>query len=354
MRRRSWFALPTIALLTSTLGTFQSEVPAHAAALKSQVTYVVMPHPDDEFEGWSLVQNSPDNFPVFILMTHGENTGYCTPTGVDSAGPYPYALDEAGELPPNPAPLGPRSNSLDNGLTCGEARLNSHIAAQNNQSLYDVNLQPLALINPSAQSGLSPASYGCSIGDTTFQEWVGGTSNAELIFNVGDGNGSSGCVTWAIQTARQWKSSFSVTAGLPEFAVIGAAYYSNGDSGCLTYQHPNHAAVWSALTGTDQGVPHQWTAGCGATANGVLGTRTGVINSTIWLANMAVNPVNIAGTAGIGNLQQNYGWDFVYNLDNDCESSTLCYDPAVKSGQLAPSGQVGELYMQTQYFNIHK
>ncbi len=47
--------------------------------LRSSVSYFVIPHPDDELSGWSLIQES--KFPVFILMTQGETSYFCNNYG---------------------------------------------------------------------------------------------------------------------------------------------------------------------------------------------------------------------------------------------------------------------------------
>ncbi|MCS5713218.1 hypothetical protein NVV95_01490 [Herbiconiux sp. CPCC 205716] len=36
---------------------------------------VVVPHPDDEFQAWSLL----DGYTVFVVLTRGEQTQYCDP-----------------------------------------------------------------------------------------------------------------------------------------------------------------------------------------------------------------------------------------------------------------------------------
>src|ERR671917_1265731 len=72
----------------------------HATATaKKRLQYVVVPHPDDEFSAWSLIEKSHDNYPVFIVLTRGERTRYCAPEGKvalqvnlgeDKPSPYPY------------------------------------------------------------------------------------------------------------------------------------------------------------------------------------------------------------------------------------------------------------------------
>ena len=43
---------------------------------KVRINYVIGAHPDDEFLGWSLVEKRSDVYPVFVIFTKGEATGF--------------------------------------------------------------------------------------------------------------------------------------------------------------------------------------------------------------------------------------------------------------------------------------
>src|SRR4028119_1190617 len=69
-----------------------------------RIVYVVVPHPDDEFAGGSLVQDRPTPYPVFVLCTHGERT-----VAADGHAHQP----ELGEWTPPPQPWsGPGSDTV--------------------------------------------------------------------------------------------------------------------------------------------------------------------------------------------------------------------------------------------------
>src|SRR5436305_2917999 len=69
------------ALLLAAGATALQATPSHAlSTTKTQIQYIVSPHPDDVFEAWSLIQDSSANYPVFITLTKGESTGHCTGT----------------------------------------------------------------------------------------------------------------------------------------------------------------------------------------------------------------------------------------------------------------------------------
>jgi hypothetical protein len=225
-----------------------------------------------------------------------------------------------------------------------------------NQAKYDANLAPLALVNGSIASDIPPSTYGCTgYNSTTYQEWLGGVSDAELVFDIGDGNSNVGCVTWAIQTARQ--AAGFIQAGLPDYAVIGAGYYSTGGSdnlgdglSCKPYTNPNHAAAYTALTTQDQGAPHQWTATCGTDAGS--NPRIATISDTIWTANMLVAPnVLNSGTEAIGNLQQQYGWLFPWNIDTGSETGAF---HTCTSDTICPPGLSDQSFQKTQQFYTYR
>ena len=42
-----------------------------------EAVIAVFPHPDDEFQAWSLLEDRPDQYKVFVFGTRGESSGYC-------------------------------------------------------------------------------------------------------------------------------------------------------------------------------------------------------------------------------------------------------------------------------------
>lgn len=61
-----------------------------------ELQYVVVPHPDDEYQGWGLVTGRDDTYPVFVLLTKGELSQAC-----DGSAFQP----EYGERAPQPQPF---------------------------------------------------------------------------------------------------------------------------------------------------------------------------------------------------------------------------------------------------------
>lgn len=48
---------------------------------KTQISYIVAAHPDDEYASWALIRQSAANYPVFCVLTRGEQSSYCPAPG---------------------------------------------------------------------------------------------------------------------------------------------------------------------------------------------------------------------------------------------------------------------------------
>ena len=250
---------------------------------KVQIQYVVIPHPDDEFGAWSLIEGATNNYPVFVLLTHGEATVMGTGTGLQA---------DLGERPPQPQPFHGKGS-----LFLHAQRLDSWHTFLNRMADLDATLdvpgfrghQTAATTPPSARS----PEFDLFIGDKT----------ARVVFDLGDGHLDADVVSWAVRTVRS-----EVRPQLPlqqEYGIIGAAYYNASYPG-PSYTHPDHHAVHLALWNTDFGLPGpQWgrtphTDPDAASPHG----RTDIVSPTTYEAVMAV------GDNGqrLGALQQVYGW----------------------------------------------
>ncbi len=95
--------------------------------MRPTLDYVDVPHPDDELEAWSLLEDRPDQYPVFVLCTHGEATVYA-----DGRGFQP----QLGERTPQPQPWGPPGST-----TVRRQRLSSFTAFLDEASLLDPALE---------------------------------------------------------------------------------------------------------------------------------------------------------------------------------------------------------------------
>ena len=191
-----------------------------------RLVYVVVPHPDDELQAWSLLEDRADQYPVFVLCTSGEKTVYA-----DGRGHQP----DLGERMPLPQPWGGPGSA-----TVRAQRLDSFAAFLDGAAALDRHLDAELVSHALHSDGPSPFSVAV------------GERSARVVFDGGDGRLTPEFVTAALQRTRALRSTH-----LPvreEGGVVGAAYW-NTTAGSVRYVHPDHRAVHIALWHTDQGVP---------------------------------------------------------------------------------------------------
>ena len=180
------------------LGTWKgarSRWPWSAWRRPLRIVYVVVPHPDDEFEGWSLVQDRPDAYLVFVLCTHGENTA-----AADGHAHQP----ELGEWTPPPQPWGERGSE-----TVRAQRLAS----------FHVFLDAMAGVDRDRDRDLLDHGERAD-GPGRFTVQVGRRS-ARVVFDGGDGRLTPEFVTAAVQRTRDLRlTHFPVQ---DEDFVVGAS-----------------------------------------------------------------------------------------------------------------------------------
>lgn len=223
----------------------------------------VFPHPDDEFQAWSLLEDRPKQYKVFLIATRGESTGFCG----DALGD---ALQfELGEQPPSPVPEGKWTES------CEEARANSLIGFLSQMSETDSTIpgdftSKVSVVAPNPDSVEL-----CRVdGEEGEQEYLCGEEAREVwlwidrqgkgavaMFNLGDGNLNVPEVDWAVSSLIEQWEDWGLPADWPPKALIGG--FSNYSSErCYTYPHPDHHAVEQALSSINFGVGPQLGATC--------------------------------------------------------------------------------------------
>jgi hypothetical protein len=243
------------------------------ATTKVQIQYVLIPHPDDEFSAWSLIQRAADNYPVFILLTRGERTAYCDLHGLQA---------QLGERPPQ-------------GATCPERRLDAWHTFLDGMAALDDQLDVPGSVGPVGGCDLR-------VGDAT----------ARAVFDLGDGVLTPDRVTAALQEVRSLR--FSHFPLQNEYGAIGAAYWNREYAGAVTYQHPDHRAVHVALWSVDQGLRGpQWGRTARTDPDAAFRGRTNLVDPDIYEAAMGVDPppIDPAGNPGarrVGLFQRCYGW----------------------------------------------
>ena len=278
----------------------EGDLETSEATNKQQIQYIVMAHPDDEVGSWAMVQRSSGNYPVFILLTRGEGTGYCeTP----EAGYEPSLADgsASGEVAPSPMPTGRHT------LSCAQARVNSWHNFLDAQADFDSYLERRSeMVSHGRKAALVAAGDAVPVrhdGDRAFMTdyfdlWVGERS-ARLVFNLGDGDLEPEEAVWAVRTARRIRGSYFPLTN--EYGVIGASFYNSSYPDCAIYDHRDHRAVHVALWNTDLGVKAQWGRTCASDPDA---ERTDTIDEDIFQTTFGVE----ADGYRSGTFQQHYGW----------------------------------------------
>ena len=280
-----------MALLVATMGLAlagcMSVAPVAQAVTPPIISsLIVMPHPDDESQAWSLIQNSPSNFKIFAYMTRGEATGYC-PT-------YPYGLDAPGEVAPSggiyPSPWAKGSQG------CVNARLGSNFNTLTKMGTVDSTLPT----GYTYRGTYTLPSDGTVVSSRVVAVYSGGTFGTILSFNMGDGNLTSSEVVWAIHSIQNNLGLLGIPA-LPIHNILGP-YRNLSNPGCAVYDHPDHYAIQSALFNTTfANVAYSAAPTCASDPDVV---RTADVTTASWNSLWAVNGSNVA----TGFAQKYYGW----------------------------------------------
>jgi len=306
-RSASWWALLGIGFVVA--GLLLSACSSGLNRLSS-VSYIVVPHPDDEMQAWSLIEDTPDTYKVFIMLTRGEQTAYCGSPGLDEG---------TGEAAPTPWPQGRWTAS------CEEARVNSFFdfisgMAGNEQGL-PAAFDELGAQGPFGANGATICRFDDNdcIEDRSALVWS--SSLATVVwFNLGDGDLTAEEAAWAIAAVRDNQAVLGIDAvieglqpgdvqvpeeqqgdGRPaERQLIGASYWNSSHPGCFVYEHADHLAVREALWNTDFGLGEQIVATCGSDPEASLSAEVTQARFD--------DAFEISGTERIGAHVVYYGW----------------------------------------------
>ena len=253
---QSWGSVRRWALLCLGLAVAGCLASACSNDLTS-VSYIVVPHPDDEMQAWSLIEDTPDTYKVFIMLTRGEQTAFCISPGFDEA---------TGEAPPHPRPAGRFSS------TCEAARQNSFFKFMAAMAERDRGL-PSSFDHGGVKGPFHSLGYevcrhdvldyedeNCVV-DLTAEVWTSPQA-AVVWFNLGDGDLTANEVAWAITTVQENQTALGIDSALPATSLIGASFWNTGHPDCFVYEHDDHFAVRAALWHIDFGVGQQLAATC--------------------------------------------------------------------------------------------
>lgn len=290
MKKFVWLAVVTC--ISSILAS------SAAYAAPRQMSFLVMPHPDDEMQVWSHVEGSAANYKVFLYLTRGEETRYCDPVN------YSNALQtNLGEVAPSATPQGKWTES------CKEARISSTIGFLNAMATKDSSL-------PSSMSasnyltidvplnGSNPQRIDNDVAYNSSSARVYNASNdmgKVIFFDLGDGDLSLDEVKWAVDAVKNNPSLFGLPS-LPVYNMLGS-YYNSTYTACVIYEHKDHAAIHTALYDTNFNVTgYQAGASCGKNP---VATRVKTVSNASWQRAETVSSQTYQRT---GYIQRYYGW----------------------------------------------
>lgn len=255
----AWLIALALVVAAAVTGLHVANARSNPAATKSAVVFV-SPHPDDEFQMWSLVEDRANEYKIFVNLTLGEQTGFCEPEKFQTA-----FQPELGEAPPNPLPAGKSTKA------CTEARIGSLLAYLSGMSQTDSTVpgdfsEPVAHgPYPAPETEICAAVGDQQICDDSVRQvrvWKDTQDRGAVVFfNLGDGDLTSAETAWAVQTLIQHRADWGLAPDLDIRAVVGA-FANDGSSPCFAYPHPDHLAVHDALWNVDFGVGPQLGATC--------------------------------------------------------------------------------------------
>lgn len=265
-------------------------VDAYAGTDNLDAIVAIMPHPDDEFQGWSAIQNRPEE-KVLIYATRGESTKNCNPDGVEYVG----------MLAPVPRPEGLGTDS------CEKARINATLGFLNGMSTNDSTIpgdfEHYGKIGPLPTLGYQICrtdfdETSCNTVDTLSADvYIDRQGKGTVImFNGGDGDLTEPEVNWMLKTVRETPEKLGLNPNIRFTELIGASFYNSDYPNCFYYAHPDHLAVTNTMK-TNQNMGKQLTSTCATNPEANL--------------SMTVSPQ--AATSAFGSYPQgefiyNYGW----------------------------------------------
>ncbi|UNX54696.1 hypothetical protein MF406_17765 [Georgenia sp. TF02-10] len=292
-------------------------VPAEDQGDITGVSYVVLPHADDEAQVWSLLEHTPQRYKVFILATRSEQSGYCEPATYTGSGWQPDLEPAA-----TPAPQGRWSSE------CEQARLASFVGFLTQMSRSDPSIpgrfEAPRTVGPFPAEGTDlcrrdtledAGSAACTpqdlrdAGARVLLDTEG--RGAVVQFNLGDGDLTAEEVAWAVRTVQGHRAELGLNTTAVDHDVL-AIFWNEGLPDCKSYPHPDHRAVHEAVLHVDFGARYQAGATCASDPR------------ARWSRTLSPASVHAAWQLGpdqerLGAHVRNYGWLYnpYYLLDEE-------------------------------------
>lgn len=214
------------------------------APIPETANVFISPHPDDEFQMWSRVENRPKEYKIFVFFTRGEESGFCTTES------YQRVLrTDLGEIAPTPAPEGRWSDA------CIQARISSTLGFISDMSKSDPTVpgdwgKPSQFELPEQSEPLCRMDGDNQVCDDSVRRvdvWLDKENRgAAVFFNLGDGDLTKDKAALALQTMLDSREEWGLAPQLEVGSLVGA-FASDKPFMCFSYPHPDHLAVHEVL-----------------------------------------------------------------------------------------------------------
>ena len=254
--------------------------------------YTVIAHPDDEFAAWSVSGvRDPRRYDVFIVLTTGESTGYCTGRPVNN----PWMSQQ---YLPQPQPTGVQYSER-----CKQHRMGSWNVFVHGAGLGGVGTprplegSPLVFNGREIAVPLSRDEAGTVVAAGGFDLAVGPDA-AVVSFDMGALTTDE--VLWAVQTTRGLVDRFPTQV---EGDLIGAGFFNDAATGYPNL-HADHQAVYELLGSLDLGLPGSQYA----TVGHAQSARAFGATVADYCGLMCHPGGPSAFVGGMGHFQYSYGW----------------------------------------------
>ncbi|MDO5700142.1 MAG: hypothetical protein Q4P36_01550 [Bowdeniella nasicola] len=251
----------------------------------TRATYVVLPHPDDEWQVWSQLEDTPDEYKIIVLMTRGEETAYCDERWSEEC--EQKRLDSF--------------VTFFSGMSKRDHSIPGHLSYIGSKGPFPtLGYDPHTELTREDDGVVHPANLSADV-------WVDRLNRGALVvWDFGDGDLTPEEVTWAIKTTQDNREVLGVNPE-PEDDRLIASYANTDFADCFIYDHPDHVAVRDAVYAAESGFSARLGATCASDPEASV---------TAQVSDASVQQAFGAGEA----FKQAYGWLSPYELATEGQS----------------------------------
>lgn len=230
-------------------------------------TIYLAPHPDDEFQFWSLLEEQATDYKILVVLNRGEQTAYCERETWESA-----LQADLGELPPSPEPDGRWT------LDCEEARISSLLGFMSEMAASDPGI-PGIFSEPATHGPLDEAGRelcrmdgeevrNCGDEIREARVWLDAEERGAVVFfNLGDGDLTQDSVAWAVESLLAHREEWGLAPEIPVSSIVGA-FANDGSTPASNTPTPiTSPCMTPSGTSTSRWVPSWEPPACWIPAN---------------------------------------------------------------------------------------